>query len=591
MISNASDAIDRLRFEALSNESLYEGDTDHKIRINYDKTSRTITVSDNGIGMSRSEVVDHIGTIAKSGTRHFLDSLTGNQAKDAKLIGQFGVGFYSAFIVADKITLETRRAGSDLDQGVRWISDGKGEYTLETIDKKTHGTDIILHLRKGEDEFLDGNRLRFIIRKYSDHINLPIVMKIEGKDEDETVNRASALWVRPKKEIKDEEYQEFYKHVSHDIEEPLAWVHSRVEGKQSYISLLFIPKHAPFDLWDRDQRRGIKLYVKRVFIMDGAEHLMPHYLRFVHGVIDSDDLPLNISRETLQHNKIVDTIRSASVKKLLDSLEDMAKNKKQDYVELWTEFGRVLKEGPAEDPANRDRIAGILRFASTHSDSETQDVGLADYISRMKPGQKKIYYIIAESFSAAKNSPHLELLRKKGLEVLLLCDRVDEWLFSNLTEHQGRPLQSAARGSLDLGELEDETEKQESDKITGEFKQLLEKMKSGLGDKVKNVRITRRLTTSPSCLVMEEHDLSMNLQKMLQSAGHKVPTTAPILEINPTHPLIVRLKNEMDDKRFQDWTHILFDQAVLHEGGKLDDPTAFVRRLNEQLLILTLSGQ
>jgi molecular chaperone HtpG len=587
LISNASDAVDRLRFEALSKDVLYEGDTNLRISVDYDKKARTVTVSDNGIGMARREVVDHIGTIARSGTRHFFESLTGNQAKDAQLIGQFGVGFYSAFIVAEKVTLITRRAGSAADDGVRWESDGKGEYTLENIKKNTRGTDVILHLRKGEDEFLESERLRFIIRKYSDHINLPIVMKTEGKEGEDTINRASALWARPKKDITNEEYKEFYKHVSHDFDDPLTWIHSRVEGKQSYIGLLYLPKHAPFDLWDRDYRRGIKLYVRRVFIMDDAEHFMPHYLRFIHGVIDSDDLPLNISRETLQHNKMIDTIRLASVKKVLDLLEGMAKNKKEDYAVFWNEFGRVLKEGPAEDSTNRERIAGLLRFASTQPDSETQDVSLSDYISRMKPGQKTIYYLIAESFAAAKNSPHLEQLGKKGIEVLLLSDRVDEWLFSHLSEYQGRPLHSAARGDLDLGDLAAPDEKQQIEEATGGYKTLLEKMKHALGDKIKEVRISRRLSDSPSCLVLEEHDLSMNLRKMLRAAGHSAPTTAPILEINPAHPIIVQLNMETDDQRFTDWTHILFDQAMLTEGGKLDDPAAFVRRINNQILKLS----
>jgi len=589
LISNASDAADKLRFEALTDNALYEGNSDLNIRISFDKDQRTVTVSDNGIGMRREEVIDHIGTIAKSGTRQFFESLTGDQAKDTRLIGQFGVGFYSAFIVADKVTLTTRRAGAG--QGVRWESNGEGSYTLEAVDKPTRGTEVTLHLRPDEDEFLDNYRLRNIISKYSDHISLPIIMKASGKDadidKDETVNRASALWARPKKDITEQEYAEFYKHVSHDFEEPLAHVHSRVEGNQSYTTLFYIPKRAPFDLWDRDSRHGIKLYVRRVFIMDDAEQLMPNYLRFVRGVVDSDDLPLNVSREILQRNKNIDTIRAASVKKVLGVLEDLAGNEPEKYATFWKEFGRVIKEGPVEDFANRERIAKLLRFASTHADSDEQDVALEDYVARMKTGQDKIYYVTADSFAAAKNSPHLEIFRKKGIEVLLLSDRVDEWLTSHLNDFAGKPLQSIAKGDLDLGELEDQAQKDELEKAAGELKDLTTKMKETLGDKVKEVRISQRLTRSPSCLVVEEHDMAVNFQKMLKAAGHAVPSTAPILEINPQHPLVVRLNNETDAQRIADWTYLLFDQALLNEGGQLDDPTAFVQRLNDMLMLLT----
>lgn len=589
LISNASDAADKLRFEALTDNALYEGDSDPRIRVSFDKEKRTITVSDSGIGMSRDEVIDNIGTIAKSGTRQFFESLTGDQAKDARLIGQFGVGFYSAFIVADKVTLITRRAGAAQSEGICWESSGEGSYTLESVDKSTRGTEVTLHLRPDEDEFLDDYRLRNIIRKYSDHISLPIIMKTSDKDapgEDETVNRASALWARPKKDITNEEYAEFYKHVSHDFEEPLAHVHSRVEGNQSYTTLFYVPKRAPFDLWSQEGRHGIKLYVRRVFIMDDAEQLMPNYLRFVRGVVDSDDLPLNVSREILQRNKHIDSIRTASVKKVLGVLEDLANNDPEKYTIFWKEFGRVLKEGPVEDFSNRERIAKLLRFSSTHADSDAQDVTLEGYVARMKTGQDKIYFVTADSFSVAKNSPHLEIFRKKGIEVLLLSDRVDEWLTSHLTEFAGKALQSIAKGDLDLGEMEDQVQKDEMEKAAGELKDLTTRMKEALGDKVREVRVSHRLTRSPSCLVVDEHDMAVNFQKILKAAGHAVPSTAPILEINPQHPLVARLNNETDAQRITDWTYILFDQALLNEGGQLDDPTAFVQRLNEMLMLL-----
>ncbi|MFN7087100.1 MAG: molecular chaperone HtpG [Burkholderiales bacterium] len=596
LVSNASDACDKLRFEALTDAALYENDPDLRIRLSYDPEARTITVADNGIGMSRQEVIEHIGTIAKSGTREFFQKLTGDQAKDAHLIGQFGVGFYSAFIIADKVTLVTRRAGLTAEHGVRWESDGSGEYTIETVAKAARGTEVTLHLRAGEDELLNGYRLRSIIRKYSDHITLPIVMKKEewdkdsGKnrltDEEETVNQASALWARPKSEITEEQYHEFYKHVAHDFEAPLAYSHNRVEGRKEYTLLLYIPAHAPFDLWDREHRRGIKLYVRRVFIMDDAEQLMPGYLRFVRGVIDSNDLPLNVSREILQESKDIEAIRAAAVKRVLSMIEDLAENHKDKFAVFWKEFGTVFKEGVGEDHANRERIARLLRFASTCKDTEEQDVALADYVARMKPGQEKIYYVTADSFAAAKNSPHLEVFRKKGVEVLLLWERVDEWVVSHLTEFEGKPLQSVTRGALDLGKLEDEAEKKEQEKEAGEFKELVEKIKKSLGERVKDVRVTLRLTESPACLVTDEHDLNANLQRLLKAAGQKVPTSRPILEINPHHPLVLRLKAETDDARFNDLAALLFDQSLLAEGGQLEDPAGFVKRLNQLMLAL-----
>lgn len=590
LISNASDASDKLRFSALSNNTLYGGDSDLKIRIAFDKAARTLTITDNGIGMSRAEVIENIGTIAKSGTKEFFNSLTGDQAKDANLIGQFGVGFYSAFIIADKVTLTTLRAGET--EAVKWESVGEGDFTLEVADKKTRGTEIILHLREGEDEFLNDWKLKSIIRKYSDHITLPIVMKkSEWKDgeqvptdEDETVNKASALWSRVKSDITEEEYQEFYKHVSHDFENPLAWSHNRVEGNQEYISLLYVPSKAPFDLYDRERSHGIKLYVKRVFILEDAEKLMPQYLRFVRGVIDSADLPLNVSREILQHSKDIDAIKAASVKKVLGLLEDLAENKPEQYQEFWTEFGRVLKEGPGEDFANKEKIAGLLRFASTHLDSEAQVVGFKDYIARMKEGQEAIYYITADSFAAAQHSPHLEIFRKKGIEVLLLSDRVDEWMLGGLTEFDGKKLQSIAKGDLDLGKLEDEAEKEAKKHVEDAAKDLVERIKTTLGEQIKEVRVTHRLTDSPACLVAGEHDLSGNLERMLKAAGQKTPESKPTLEINPTHALVERLKTEKNEVKFNDLAHLLFDQALLAEGGQLKDPASFVKRMNSLLI-------
>lgn len=603
LISNASDAADKLRFEGLSDAALYESDPDLKIRIAYDKAARTITVTDNGIGMSRQEVINNIGTIAKSGTREFFNSLTGDQAKDAHLIGQFGVGFYSAFIIADKVTLTSRRAGLTAEHGVRWESSGEGEYTLETLEKKERGTEIILHLREGEDELLNSFKLRSIIRKYSDHITLPIVMKKEVwddeskeyqiSDEDETINQASAIWARPKSEITQEQYDEFYKHVAHDFEPPLAHVHARVEGKQEYIQLLYIPAHAPFDLFDREHRHGLKLYVKRVFIMDDAEKLLPGYLRFVRGIIDSNDLPLNVSREILQESKDIDSIRAGSVKKILGLIGDLATSEKSEEQEkfkvFWREFGQVLKEGIAEDVSNRERIAKLLRFTSTYDEREEQMVSLDDYIARMKPEQEKIYYITADSLKAAQSSPHLEIFRKKGIEVLLLHDRIDEWLVANLSEYAGKSLQSIAKGNLDLGKLEDEEEKKEQEKEADDFQELTAKMKEVLREQVKDVRVTFRLTESPACLVADTHDMSGNLERLLKSAGQKVPDSKPFLEINPHHPMVQRLKYE--EAKFADWSRILFDQALLAEGGQLDDPAGFVKRLNDLLLQNVLSGK
>lgn len=602
LISNASDACDKLRFEALNNTALYENDPELKIRLSFDKTARTLTISDNGIGLSREEAITHLGTIAKSGTREFFAALTGDQAKDTHLIGQFGVGFYSSYIVADKVTVVSRRAGLDANQAVRWESAGEGEFTVEMVEKASRGTEVTLHLREGEDDFLSGWKLRQIVTKYSDHITLPIVMKKEKwdeekkeqveTDEDETINQASALWARPKSEITEEQYKEFYKHVAHDFEDPLTYVHARVEGKQEYTQLLYIPKHAPFDLWDRQSKHGIKLYVRRVFIMDDAEQLMPVYLRFVRGVVDSNDLPLNVSREILQQSRDIDAIRGGCVKKVLSMLETMAESEdsaeQEKYATFWKEFGRVLKEGIGEDFANKDRIAKLLRFASTHADTNEETVSLADYVSRMKEGQEKIYYVTAETFTAARNSPHLEIFRKKGIEVLLLSDRIDEWVTGNLTEFEGKALQSVAKGGLDLGKLEDTEEKKEAEKATDEYKELLEKIKTTLGEKIKDVRISHRLTDSPSCLIADDHDMGANLARILKAAGQKAPEMKPVLEINPKHPAVQRLKYE--EARFDDWANLLLEQATLAEGGTLDDPAGFVKRINDLMLALTVKS-
>ncbi|MEJ2630343.1 MAG: molecular chaperone HtpG [Acidihalobacter sp.] len=594
LISNASDACDKLRFEALGDDTLFDGDSELSVDVDFDAEAGTLTVRDNGIGMSRDEIVANIGTIAKSGTREFFENLSGDQAKDAKLIGQFGVGFYSAFIVAERVTLTTRRAGMGAEHGVCWESDGTGAYTLETLEVPARGTEIVLHLREEErQDLLNAWRLRNIITKYSDHVPLPIRMRKqdeEGKpgDEWETVNKASALWQRSKSEITDEEYTAFYKHVGHDFGDPLAWTHNRVEGRLEYTSLLYVPAKAPFDLWDRDHPHGVKLYVQRVFIMDDAEQLMPRYLRFVRGVIDSNDLPLNVSREILQGNRIIDQMRSGSVKKVLGLLEDLAEKQPEKYQEFWDQFGNVLKEGPGEDFANREQIAKLLRFASTHSDEQTQNVSLADYIARMPEGQDKIYYITADSFIAAKNSPHLELLRKKGIEVLLLSDRVDEWLTAHLQEFDGKSLVSVAKGDLDLGDIESEDERKSQEETEKAAEGLVGRIKTALGERVNDVRVSHRLTSSPACIVLGEHDMALYMQQLLKQAGHEVPSTKPVLEINPVHPMLARLENEGDETRFGEWSALLLDQAILAEGGQLEDPAGFVVRLNQ--LMLALAG-
>ncbi|MDD5461923.1 MAG: molecular chaperone HtpG [Methylococcales bacterium] len=599
LISNASDAADKLRFEALSNDSLYEGDSDLKIRLEYNKEKRTITIIDNGIGMTRAEVQEHIGTIAKSGTRQFFEALTGEQAKDSELIGQFGVGFYSAFIVADKVTLTTRKAGADKSEGTRWESAGEGDYTIETVEKAKRGTEIVLHLKEAESEFLDGYRIRSIVRKFSDHISLPIVMdkevmpsmdEEEGEEakpvaqvEEETINSASALWTKARQEISEEDYNQFYKHVGHDFQDPLTYVHSKVEGTNEYTLLLYVPSRAPFDLWDRDAKHGVKLYIRKVFITDDAEQLMPRYLRFIRGVIDANSLPLNVSREILQQSKQINAIKTGAVKKVLGLLEGLAKNEPEKYEKFWSEFGTVIKEGPIEDHANKERVAKLLRFASTHTDTDKQNVSLEDYVSRMKEGQDKVFYVTADSFSAAKNSPHLEIFRKKGIEVLLLSDRIDEWLVSNLDEFDGKHLQSVAKGDLDLGALEAEEDKKAQEEVNHDFEGMLKHVKDVLGDKVSEVRLSHRLTESPACLVADVYGMSLNMERIMKDAGQTMGMgmgKKPIFEINPTHPLVVRMKNEQQDDRFEDLTHVLFDQAILSEGGQLDDPAAFVHKLN-----------
>ena len=598
LVSNASDACDKLRFEALTNAALLEDEPELAIQVEVDADARTITVRDNGVGMSRQEVIDNIGTIAKSGTREFVERLTGDRATDARLIGQFGVGFYSSFIVAQRVVLTTRRTGLAAADGVRWESAGQGDYTIEPAVREARGTEVTLHLREGEDELLDGSRLRAILRKYSDHITIPILMRKEevaGRQADtgavdptERVNQASALWARPKADITEAQYHEFYKHVAHDFEPPLAHAHARVEGRQEFTLLLFVPRRAPFDLWDRDQRHGIKLYVRRVFIMDGATELMPPWLRFVRGIIDSNDLPLNVSREMLQDSRDVEAIRGAGVKRVLGLLEELATDQPDRYADFWREFGRVLKEGVGQDPGNQERIAKLLRFASSHTDRADQTVSLADYLSRAKEGQQKIYYVTAESFSAARNSPHLEVFREKGIEVLLLHDRVDEWLVTHLGSFEGKPLQSVAQGDLDLGVLagDDAADRGAS---AGDFQPVVERMRKVLGEKAKEVRVSDRLTESPACLVTDQDGMSANLGRLLRAAGQDVPNLPLILEINPDHPIVTRLNAETDDAQFADWSHILFDQAMLAEGGQLDDPAGFVKRLNG--LMLTLAGE
>lgn len=604
LISNASDAADKLRYEGISDAALYESDPELKIWVSVDKDNRTVTVRDNGIGMSREEVVENLGTIAKSGTRLFRDKLTGDQSKDAQLIGQFGVGFYSAYVVADHVTVRTRRAGMQKDQGVFWESDGKGAFNVKNIEQAERGTEITLHIKKDHEEFLDPMRLRTIITKYSDHIVLPIVMdkmeapKFDQKEDDKTtdevvvpeeevVNQANALWTLPKSDISDEQYGELYKHIAHDFEPPLAWAHNKVEGASDYTSLLFIPKRAPFDLWNREAVRGLKLYVKRIFIMDDAEHFMPMYLRFVKGIIDSNDLPLNVSREILQSNKTIDRIKSACVKRILGLLEKMAEDEPEKYADFWQAFGEVLKEGPGEDFANKDKIAGLLRFATTDKDAEAQTEKLSDYVSRMKEGQEKIYYIIADSFKAAKNSPLLEVFRQKGIEVLLLSNRVDEWLMGHLTEFDGKQFQSVSQGALDLGGLEDKKEIEEKQKASEkDFGETVKKLKDLLGEKVKDVRLTHRLTDSPACVVFDENEMTGHMQRMLKAAGQSFPAAKPILELNPDHAIVVHLKSETEDSRVTQWADLLLNQALLAEGEQLEDPAGFVKSLNNLVIQL-----
>jgi molecular chaperone HtpG len=604
LISNASDAAEKLRFEALADDGLYEGDGNLRIRVSIDKEAGTVTVSDNGVGLSRSEVIDTIGSIASSGTRRFFEHLTGDQAKDSKLIGQFGVGFYSAFIVADRVTLVSRRAGLGAEHGVRWESDGRGSFTLETVEKAGRGTDVTLHLKDEEKELLEPWRLRSIIGKFSDHVALPVEMLkerfAEEKEEEgeakpepewEQVNRGTALWMRNKSEVTDEEYHELYKHISHDFEDPLAYIHNRVEGTNEYTTLLYVPKRAPWDLWDRDQKHGVKLYVRRVFIMDEADKLMPHYLRFVKGIVDSDDLPLNVSREILQHNKKIDTIRQANTKRVLGLLETMAKDEPEKYATFWKEFGRVLKEAPGEDYANRERIGGLLRFASTESAGDEQTLSLDAYIERMKEGQEHIYYITADGPAAARHSPHLEVFKKKGVEVLLLSDRVDEWLVSHLHDYKGKHLQSISKGDLDLGALADAQEKEKVEQAAKEHGDLLKRLKDALEDRVSEVRVSTRLVDSPACIVVGAHDMSANLARVLKAVGQEAPDQKPILEVNLEHPLVKRLESEGDESRFNDLGLILLDQSQLAEGGQLDDPAAFVGRLNKLMMTMLLSGR
>ncbi len=597
LISNASDAVDKLRFEALSKPELLEGGAELKIRVSFDKDAKTVTLEDNGIGMSREDAITHLGTIAKSGTADFMKNLSGDQKKDSHLIGQFGVGFYSAFIVADKVEVFSRRAGLDASEGVHWSSKGEGEFEIATVDKADRGTRIVLHLKDGEDEFADGWRLRNIIKKYSDHIALPIELPkeqaaAEGEEapaqEWEVVNRASALWTRPRTEVKDEEYQEFYKHIAHDYENPLSWSHNKVEGKLEYSSLLYVPARAPFDLYQREAPKGLKLYVQRVFVMDQAESFLPLYLRFIKGVVDSNDLSLNVSREILQKDPIIDSMKSALTKRVLDMLEKLAKNEPEQYKSFWKNFGQVLKEGPAEDFANKEKIAGLLRFASTQGEDGEQVVALAEYLARAKEGQDKIYYLTGETYAQVKNSPHLEVFRKKGIEVLLLTDRIDEWLMSYLSEFDGKTFVDVARGDLDLGNLDSEEEKKEAEEVAKAKEGLVERIKTALGDAVSEVRVSHRLTDSPAILAIGEQDLGMQMRQILEASGQKVPDSKPIFEFNPAHPLIEKLDSEQSEERFGDLSHILFDQAALAAGDSLKDPAAYVRRLNKLLVELSV---
>ncbi|MGV8890410.1 MAG: molecular chaperone HtpG [Pseudomonas sp.] len=597
LISNASDAVDKLRFEALSKPELLEGGAELKIRVSFDKDAKTVTLEDNGIGMSREEAITHLGTIAKSGTADFMKHLSGDQKKDSHLIGQFGVGFYSAFIVADKVDVFSRRAGDAASEGVHWSSKGEGDFEVATVEKAERGTRIVLHLKAAEDEFADGWRLRNIIKKYSDHIALPIelpkeVAAVEGEEQPavewETVNRASALWTRPRTEVKDEEYQEFYKHVAHDFENPLSWSHNKVEGKLEYSSLLYVPARAPFDLYQREAPKGLKLYVQRVFVMDQAESFLPLYLRFIKGVVDSNDLSLNVSREILQKDPIIDSMKSALTKRVLDMLEKLAKNEPEQYKSFWKNFGQVMKEGPAEDFANKEKIAGLLRFASTNGDEGEQVVGLAEYLARAKEGQDKIYYLTGETYAQVKNSPHLEVFRKKGIEVLLLTDRIDEWLMSYLSDFDGKSFVDVARGDLDLGNLDSEEDKKAAQEFAKSKEGLVERLKTALGDSVAEVRVSHRLTDSPAILAIGEQDLGMQMRQILEASGQKVPESKPIFEFNPAHPLIEKLDNEQSDERFGDLSHILFDQAALAAGDSLKDPAAYVRRLNKLLVELSV---
>jgi len=595
LVSNASDAADKLRFQALSDGSLYEDDSELAIRIEFDKEAKTVTISDNGIGMSRDDVVEHLGTIAKSGTAQFLDNMSGDEKKDSQLIGQFGVGFYSAFIVADRVEVLTRRAGAEASEGVHWECTGEAEFTVETVEKATRGTTIILHLKSDAEEFADGWRLRSVIKKYSDHISLPVIMAKEAvgeeaeaaEPEDETINSATALWTRSRSEVSDEEYKEFYKHVSSDFEDPLKWSHNRVEGKLDYTSLLYIPAKPPFDLYNRDASRGLKLYVQRTFIMDDAEQFLPMYLRFIKGVVDSNDLSLNVSREILQKDPNIDAMRTALTKRVLDMLAKLAKNSPEDYSQFWDAFGQVLKEGPAEDFANREKVASLLRFASTHTDAPKQDQSLDAYIERMKEGQDKIYYVAAENFNTAKNSPHLEALRKKDIEVLLLSDRVDEWLMGHLMDYKGKSFQDVGKGQLNLGELDTEEDKKAQEESVKQHEDLIKRVKTVLESRVEDVRVTNRLTESPACLVVGEQDMGAQMRRILEQAGQDVPESKPIFEVNPEHPLVVKLDHESDEDRFADLADILFDQAHLAEGGSLDDPAAYVGKLNKLLLELS----
>ncbi|KZZ43330.1 molecular chaperone HtpG [Thalassolituus sp. HI0120] len=595
LVSNASDACDKLRFEALQNDGLFEGSSELAVHIDFDAEAKTVTIDDNGIGMNRDDVVNHLGTIAKSGTAEFLSQLSGDQAKDSQLIGQFGVGFYSAFIVADRVTVETRRAGEAADSGTRWESAGEGDFTLESIDKAERGTRITLHLKDGEEEFADNFRLRSLIKKYSDHIAVPVFLpqEVSSEEEDgdnkqipEAVNEAKALWTVPKSDLSDEDYKEFYKHVSHDWNEPLTWMHNRVEGKLDYTSLLYIPAKAPFDMWNREVTRGLKLYVQRVFIMDDAEQFLPMYLRFVKGVLDSNDLSLNVSREILQQDKQVDSMRSALVKRVLDTLTKMAKNKPEQYQEFWSQFGEVLKEGPAEDFANKEKIAKLFRFATTQSESSAQTVGLEDYVARMREGQKKVYFITGDNHAAASTSPHLEYFKNKGVEVLLLTDRVDEWMVSHLNEFDGKVFQDVTKGELDLDELADESEKTQQKELEESHKDLVERLQKALEGDVKEVRVTSRLTDSPACLVVGQYDMGGHMRRMMEAAGQQMPEVEVALEVNPTHPLIERLDAEQDEDRFNELTQIIHAQAQLAEGSQLKQPGDYVAKLNKLLLDL-----